>query len=94
MYLSHIAKSKWTQNIKTNGEPPQSWYKYVKLYEDAASKYTPCHRINLDASNDVDIAKELSKNNLNFPGPSETKVSCHNEDVIRNDLSVFGGRIR
>ena len=94
MFLSPIAKRKWTQNIETNGELPQSWQKYVKLYEDAAFNYKPCHSMNLDAPNDGSIAKELSKNIHNPPGLSETKVSCHYQDVIRNDLSVFTGGIR
>ena len=50
--------------------------------------------MNLGAPNDVGIAKELSKNNRNFVGPPETKVSCHYEDIIKNDLSVFAGGIR
>lgn len=75
-------------------EPPPKWHKYLKLYEDAKSRYQPCSNINLNSESN----NPHTDGNFNNLSPSlatpDDKVSCLYEDIIEKDLAVFNGRIR
>ena len=86
-----IEKLKWVENSNMNSNYPTKWIRYIKNFEDAKHEYND-NIYNLHKSNNDDyVNEELSENMSSNSNRIDNFIYA---DVIKNDLSIFKGKIR
>ena len=79
------------QKSSVHTKYPEKWKEYINNFEDAKQKYSKLVANLHTASNDEESSIEPSEYSLNS---STKKNSFIYADMIKNDLSIFEGKIR
>ena len=89
--ILYVEKEKWMQKSSFHTKYPEKWKEYINNFEEAKQEYSKLVANLHKASNDEESSTEPSEYSLNS---STKKDSFIYADMIKNDLSIFGGKIR
>ena len=89
--ILYVEKEKWMQKSNVHPKYPEKWKEYINDFEEAKQKYSKLVANLHQASKDEESSTEPSEYSLNS---STKKDSFIYADMIKNDLSIFGGKIR
>ena len=89
--ILYVEKEKWMQKSSVHTKYPEKWNEYITNFEDAKQKYSKLVANLHKASNDEESNSEQSENSLNSFTKKDSFIYA---DMIKNDLSIFGGKIR
>ena len=89
--ILYVEKEKWMQKSNVHPKYPEKWKEYINNFEEAKQEHSKLVANLHKASNDEESSTEPSEYSLNS---STKKDSFIYADMIKNDLSIFGGKIR
>ena len=79
------------QKSSVHTKYPEKWKEYINNFEDASQKYSKLVANLPKSSNDEESSDEQSEHSLNISPKKDNFIYA---DMIKNDLSIFDGKIR